>query len=85
MQSLLEHFLASEKFLRDREVCDLLGWSPETLKAKRARKEAPPSIKVKAIHLTRYRDMAEYVATNGHNVCDLPNAGKEQAAQDILA
>lgn len=85
MQTLLEHFLASEKFLRDREVCDLLGWSPETLKAKRARKEAPPSIKIKAIHLTRYRDMAEYVATNGHGVCDLPNAGKEQAAQDILA
>ena len=85
MQTLLEHFLASEKFLRDREVCDLLGWSPETLKAKRARKEAPPSIKVKAIHLTRYRDMAEYVTANGHGVCDLPHVGTKQAAQDILA
>lgn len=85
MQTLLEHFLASEKLLRDREVGDLLGWSQETLKAKRARKEAPPSIKIKAIHLTRYRDMAEYVATNGHGVCDLPHAGTKQAAQDIFS
>ena len=65
MRTLLEDFLASEKMLRDQEVQDLLGWSADTLKQKRARKEAPPSVKVKAIHLTKYSDLADFIEITG--------------------
>jgi predicted DNA-binding transcriptional regulator AlpA len=72
MMTLLEDFLASERLLRDAEVCDLLGWSAETLKAKRARREAPPSIKVKSVHLTRYADLSGFIERVGRQVDDAP-------------
>ena len=80
MRTLLEDFLASERMLRDQEVMELLGWSADTLKQKRARKEAPPSTKIRAIHLTRYCDLADYIATEGR-----PTGGmKPTIADDLL-
>lgn len=61
----LDAFYKDQRMLPDQEVCELLNWSNKTLKAKRARREAPPSLKIKAIHLTKFDDLTSWLMENG--------------------
>jgi len=84
MGVVLDAFYKDQRLLPDSEVCELLNWSSETLKAKRARREAPPSLKIKAIHLTKFDDLTSWLTENGKLIQSAAQAGKEQAAHDIL-
>jgi hypothetical protein len=81
MRTLLEDFLSSERLLRDAEVCELLGWSAETLKSHRARRIAPKSIKVRAVHLTPYSDLADFITAAGKAEAD---PGESAVAATLL-
>ena len=81
MGVVLDAFYRDQRMLPDSEVCELLNWSNDTLKAKRARREAPPSLKIKAIHLTKFDDLTSWLTENGTLI--RPNA-QAKVAEDLL-
>ena len=82
MGAVLERFYQDKRLMPDEELRLALGWSPETLKAKRARREAPPSMKIKLIHLTRFDELERWLVENSTRV---ETSGAEKAATDIFA
>ena len=86
--SAVADFLVSNKLLRDNELCDIMEWSPETLRVKRSKGEAPVALKIKSTFFTRYEDLAEFIKSapkidNSHKVAGLGQAS-ELSAQDLL-
>jgi len=88
-ESVLTDFLIKKQFLRDQELCELFGWTPETLRVKRSKGEAPVSKKIKNAFLTRYNEVEEFIKQDGVDINNRARAAanshaKELSAQDIL-
>lgn len=81
MGVVLDAFYKDQRMLPDQEVCELLNWSNDTLKAKRARREAPPSLKIKAIHLTKFDDLTAWLSENGTLIQPI---AKSKVSADLL-
>lgn len=81
MGQVLDAFYKDQRMLPDQEVCELLNWSSDTLKAKRARREAPPSLKIKAIHLTKFDDLTAWLTENGTRIQPIAQA---KVSADLL-
>ena len=68
MGVVLDAFYRDQRMLPDGEVCELLNCSNDPLQANRARRQAPPSLKIKAIHLTKFDDLTAWLMENGTRI-----------------
>ncbi len=87
-ESVIADFLMTKRYLRDPELCGLFGWSPETLRVKRSKGEAPVSKKIKNAFLTAYDDAEEFIK-EGRDVDNRARAAanlqaKELSSADLL-
>jgi hypothetical protein len=79
-----EKFFAEHQYLTDFDVCQIMGWNMESLIQKRARREAPASIRVKSIHLTTFAAMDAFIQLNAVHVGLESPAGSAAAKADLL-
>ena len=83
MGVVLDAFFKDKRLLPDEELTVMLGWSFDTLKQMRVRREAPPSLKVRAIHLTSFDDLEKWMLENGQRT-QPKSEPKSRATADLL-
>lgn len=78
----IQAFLTENQLMSAEDLRDLLGWSDETLKAKMARREAPPFIRVKRLVLFPWGELRAWMEANGEVIT--PAGAKPEIASDLL-
>lgn len=81
MSQILNDFFTKSELLPENEFAALMNWSPETLKAKKARREVPDFIKVKNLVVFRYADVTDWIDQNSKTIS---SEAKAAAAADLL-
>lgn len=80
MSERIENFLRDQRYLRDDDLAALMGWNEATKRAKIARRQVPPFIRMKRLVLFRYEDVREWLEAGA----DCNSNGASLANADIL-
>lgn len=76
-------FLIKHSLLLPSHIADLLHWSDDTLKAKMARREAPPFIRVKRAVFFKADDLHDWLVAHGE-VIEPSTDAADTVAADLL-
>jgi hypothetical protein len=79
MTPAAENFLTAARLLRPGDLAALMGWSPDTTRAKIARRQCPRFLRIKRCTLFRYDDVMAWLEAEE----DTPQ-GRQQAVSDLL-
>lgn len=79
--TIIENFLSDQRIMRDTDFADLMNWTPETMKAKLARRETPEALRIKRLVLFRFDDVAQWLTEQGNAI---QAKGDAMATSDLL-
>ena len=81
MTRAAEDFLITARLLRPDDLGALMGWTPDTTRAKIARRECPRFLRVKRCTLFRYDDVLTWLEAQAPENSE---GGQRRAITDLL-